>query len=275
MKKNRLLALAPAMIGAAIFGSSHVGLASDHDDGETDSKSRALNLTDHYVFKSGSDLSLVMYFNPRALAGTQYLMSPNARYEFHLAKVASKTAAPSTADDFVFRFEAGAADAAGVQPVTLTILKNGAVVGTHTGKSTDFATSKANTNLTINNGSAGGVGFKYFVGMRADSFHFDVTRFFQVRAYLASRFFGGAGGNGNASASLDKNCKGDDFLALLGGGRVEKSPPDDDRVNLFNPPSCAPDFTKNYNVTSIALNVPIADLGGTVFDTWSTISVKQ
>lgn len=273
MRNNGLLALAPAIIGAAILGTSHVGLASDHDDGETDSKSRALNLTDHYVFKSGSDLSLVMYFNPRALAGTQYLMSPNARYEFHLAKVASKTSAPSTADDFVFRFEAGAADAAGVQPVTLTILKNGAVVGTHTGKSTDFATSKANTALTINTGSAGGVGFKFFVGMRADSFHFDVTRFFQVRAFLASRFFGGAGGNGNAAAGLANNCRGDKFLAALKGG--EQSPPDADRVNLFNPPHCAPDFTKNYNVTSIALNVPIADLGGTVFDTWSTISVKQ
>lgn len=275
MKKNRLLALAPAAIGAAIFGTSHVGLASDHDDGETDSKSRALNLTDHYVFKSGSDLSLVMYFNPRALAGTQYLMSPNARYEFHLAKVASKTAAPSTADDFVFRFEAGAADAGGVQPVTLTILKNGAVVGTHTGKSTDFASSKANTNqsLTINNGSAGGVGFKYFVGMRADSFHFDVTRFFQVRAYLASRFFGGAGGNGNAQTPLAApTCDGKPFLVDVLSGPHDYSV---DRVRLFNPPSCAPDFTKNYNVTSIALNVPIADLGGTVFDTWSTISVKQ
>ena len=273
MKRNRLLALAPAMISAAILGTSHVGLASDHDDGETDSKSRALNLTDHYVFKSGSDLSLVMYFNPRALAGTQYLMSPNARYEFHLAKVASKTAAPSTADDFVFRFEAGAADAGGVQPVTLTILKNGAVVGTHTGKSTDFASSKANTNqsLTINTGSAGGVGFKYFVGMRADSFHFDVTRFFQVRAFLASRFFGGAGGNGNKDTPFPApTCDGKTFLSGAGAHNYSV-----DGVHLFNPPSCAPDFTKNYNVTSIALNVPIADLDGTVFDTWSTISVKQ
>jgi len=46
-------------------------------------------------------------------------------------------------------------------------------------------------------------------------------------------------------------------------------------VNLWNPPSCAPDFTKNYNVTAIVMEIPIASLGGTVFDTWSTISVKQ
>ena len=67
--------------------------------------------------------------------------------------------------------------------------------------------------------------------------------------------------------------RGDAFLANLLGG--ETLPADADGINLFNPASCAPDFTKNYNVTSIALNVPIADLGGTVFDTWSTISVKN
>jgi len=43
---------------------------------------------------------------------------------------------------------------------------------------------------------------KYFIGPRADSFAFDVVRFFQVRAFLASRFFGGTGGNGNAAAAL-------------------------------------------------------------------------
>lgn len=270
MKKPLFLKLVPALAGAAVLGSSHLGIASDHDDGETDIKSRALNLSDHYAFKSGNDLALVMYFNPRGLAGKQYLMSPNARYEFHLAKVASKTAAASTSDDYVFRFEAGAADATGVQPITLTILKEGAVVGMHTGKSTDFATSQTNTGLTINSGTAGGMHVKYFVGMRADSFHFDVTRFFQVRAFLASRFFGGAGGNGNAQAALAPNCRGDAFLAL-----DKETSSDGDTVNLFNPPSCAPDFTKNYNVTSIALNVPVADLGGSIFDTWSIITVKQ
>jgi len=224
------------------------------------------------AFKSGSDLALVMYFNPRALSGKQYLMSPNARYEFHLAKVATRTTAPATSDDFVFRFEAGAADAAGVQPITLTVLKAGMVVGTHSGMSTDYATSKANTALKINTGAVGGITFKYFVGMRADSFHFDVIRFFQVRAFLAGRFFGGAGGNGNASASIAPNCRGDAFLQGVLGTETN---PDADGVNLFNPPSCAPDFTKNFNVTSIALNVPIADLGGSIFDTWSIITVKQ
>ena len=99
----------------------------------------------------------------------------------------------------------------------------------------------------------------------------DVQRFFQVRAFLAGRFFGGAGGTGDPDAPLAANCKGQ---ALL-NGILNGAEGDGDEVNLFNPPECAPDFTKNYNVTAIVLNVPIADLGGTVFDTWSTISVAQ
>jgi hypothetical protein len=97
-----------------------------------------------------------------------------------------------------------------------------------------------------------------------------VNRFFRVRAFLADRFFGGPNGTGNASASLAPNCRGDSLLAEGPAGA------DADAVNLFNPPSCAPDFTKNLNVTAIALNVKIPQLGGgKVFDTWSTISVRE
>ena len=262
-------ALASALGAGAYITKSE---ASDHDDGERDIKARALNLTDHFTFKSPSnpnELVLIMYFNPRSLPGRQYTLSTAARYEFHVTKVASRTTAPAPKNDFLFRFEAKEPDAGGVQDITLTVFKDGAKTGTVEGKSTGFAASKANTALTVNMGDAGGVGVKYFVGMRADSFYFDVNRFFQVRAFLASRFFGGAGGNGNAGAGLAPNCEGDAFLA--GAGDL-----DGDQINLFNPPSCAPDFTKNLNVTAIVLNVPIAALGGgTIFDTWSTISVKQ
>lgn len=270
MKKTRLLAgLSVLALGAVLAGTQHEGQASDHDDGEADLKGRALNLTDHYAFKSGSDLSLVMYVNPRSLPGRQYFLSPNARYEFHVTKVATRNTAVSGQDDFVFRFEAGAPNAQGTQSITLTILKDGAVVGTHTGNSTAFAASKANTVVT-NTGAQGGINFQYFVGQRADSFHFDVIRFFQVRAFLADRFFGNAGAANPNAAAPAANCRGDAFLAL--GGEAN---PDADVVNLWNPPSCAPDFTKNHNVTAIVLNVPIAQLGSTIFDTWSTISVLQ
>ncbi len=274
MKTKRLFAgLSALALGAGLVvtqTSGNEARASDHDDGEIDLKSRALNLTDHYAFKSGNELSLIMYVNPRSLPGRQYFLSTNARYEIHIAKVATKTTAPTNQDDYVLRFEAGAPTAAGTQAITLTVLKDGAVLGTHTGTSTGFAASQANTGLTINTGTAGSLDFKYFVGMRADSFYFDVVRFFQVRNFLANRFFGGAGGNGNASASLAPTCEGD----VLAQG-VVGTDNDGDGVNLWNPPSCAPDFTKNYNVTAIAVNIPLADLDGTVFDTWSTISVRE
>jgi hypothetical protein len=276
MRKTAIVIPATALAAALAIGASyHMGEASDHDDGEQNLKGRALNLTDHFAFKSPADptkLSLVMYFNPRSLPGKQYFLSTNARYEFHVSRVSDKLASPTVKDDFVFRFEAEGADGAGIQNVKLTVFKDGAEVGTHSGKSTAFGASKANQ-ITRNTGNAGGVDVEWFIGQRADSFHFDVVRFFQVRAFLADRFFGGANGNGNASATLAPNCRGDNFLALIVGG--ETAPSDGDNVNLFNPPSCAPDFTKNLNVTAIALNIPIAQLGATVFDSWSTIAVGE
>ncbi len=273
MKRQRLSAVVSvlALTGGVVGATYRGGQASDHDDGETDLKSRALNLTDHYAFKSGTDLSLIMYVNPRSLPGRQYYLSTDARYELHVSKAASKTTAPTATSDYVFRFEAGAPTAAGVQPLTLTVLANGTVVGTHTGTTTSFAASKANT-VTTNMGTVGAFAVKYFVGQRADSFYFDVVRFFQVRTFLATRFYGGANGNGNnTTASLAANCKGDAF-----NPRGVPAETDLDSINLWNPPSCAPDFTKNLNVTSIVLNVPLASLGGgAVFDTWSTISVRE
>ncbi len=272
MKRLVLLSmsLAAAIAVTAVAGRS--GYASDHDDGEIDLKARALNLTDHFAFKSPGDptqISMIMYFNPRSLPGKQYFLSTKARYELHMSKVASRTAAPTNKDDFLFRFEAGAPNAAGVQEITLTVFKDGQQVGTHKGSTTTIGASKAGT-ITTNTGKVGTLDVKYFVGPRADSFAFDVVRFFQVRTFLADRFFGGGPGKGNAAATLADNCRGDKFLGAENGGS------DGDTVNLFNPPSCAPDFTKNLNVTAIVLNVPIAQLDDTsIFDTWSTISVAE
>lgn len=270
-----LMTVATVIAVVAMFGRT--GYASDHDDGETDAKARSLNLTDHFAFKSPGDsskLSLIMYFNPRSLPGHQYFLSTNARYELHVSKVATRTTTPTGKDDFVFRFEAAAPDATGVQAVTLTVLKDGQSIGTHTGMTTTIGASRTGA-ITTNTGTVGGMDVRYFIGPRADSFHFDVVRFFQVRSYLAQRFFGGPGGIGDATADLANNCRGDKFLALKPENEA-KGAADNDLINLFNPPSCAPDFTKNLNVTAIVLNVPISQLGGgAIFDTWSTISVAQ
>lgn len=296
MNVKRLLAgLAACAAIGGVAAMSQIGTApnaeaSDHDDGETDLKSRALNLTDHFAFRSpadatGNTLSLVMYFNPRSLPGRQYFLSTNARYEFHVSKVASKTAVPDPKENIVLRFEASPPTATGSQFITLTVLKDGAVVGTHIGASTTFGASRTDDPAGIrtivqNVATIEGQSVRYFVGQRADSFFFDVNRFFQVRAFLAQRFFGGASGAGlpicttpgqAGCTTLAANCEGDAFLQGILGTDL-----DGDAVNLFNPPGCAPDFTKNLNVTAIVANVPKALLGGgNVYDTWSTISVLQ
>ncbi len=282
MKRLIGLAVLTSLVAVAGIATTYsTGEASDHDDGENDVKARSLNLTDHFTFKSTdpaspNDLSMIMYFNPRSLPGKQYFMSTNARYEFHVSKAAARTSDATFAENFVFRFEAAAPDATGAQAVTMTVLKDGAVQGTpHAGSTTTIGDSKAGgANLKVFNGTAGDVNFKYFIGPRADSFTFDVVRFFQVRTFLAERFFGGAGGAGDPSAvgRFAANCKGQ---TILSGVLSQVDELDGDNVNLFNPPQCAPDFTKNYNVTAIVLNVPIADLGGAIFDTWSTISLAQ
>ena len=274
MRKLVLAALPVALAGAlATYGS--MSYASDHDDGETDLKSRSLNLTDHFTFNSpetaGSTV-VTTYFNPRSLPGKQYFLSTAARYEQHISKVADKTKAPTAAEDYVLRYEAGTPDATGVQTVTLTLLKGGTVAGTATGTTTNYANSKLNTqaSLKVNTSTIAGLDVKWFIGTRADAFTFDVIRYFQVRAFLAQRFFGGAGGKGDKTAQLPLNCRGDAFLGAEGPNGA-----DADSVNLWNPPSCAPDFTKNLNVLAIVSEVQPAQLGGTVFDTWSTVSVAE
>lgn len=272
---KRRTAILMGILSAALAGT--VSYASDHDDGEPTSgtaKNRNLNLSDHFAFKSPSnpaEMAIITYTNPRSLPGHVYTLATNARYEQHISKVTTKTDAPTTMDDFVFRYEFAAPDASGVQAITVTVLKDGTALGTATGMTTSYAASKVGT-IVNNDATVGGIHFHFFVGSRADSFYFDVIRFFQVRAFLAQRFFGGAGGNGDNTASIAPNCKGQAFL----GGILGTAENDGDDVNLFNPSSCAPDFTQNYNVTAIDTNVDISALGGgTVFDTWSTISVLQ
>ena len=239
-------------------------------------KSRALNLTDHFAFKdSAGNLVLTMYLNPRSMPHIQYFLNTLAHYEFHVSKVAADNSAPAPsttgADDFVFQFSAAAPDDTGAQAITLNLLENGTSMGSASGMSTTFANSQANT-TTNNTGTVGGIPVKFFVGMRADAFTFDVIRYFQVRSFLANVFFGGANGAPNPAAltTLEPTCDGKTLLDTTHPGT------NGDIVHLFNPPSCAPDFTKNYNVIAIVLSVPISSLGGgTIFDTWSIITVQQ
>ena len=239
MKKNKFIA---ALLLSACISYS-VAKASDHDDGETDRKARALNLTDMYLFKESSQivggsfahLVFVMNSNPRSLPQTQYYFSTAARYEFKVTRVGTTNVAPVTgAEDITFRFKFSAPDAAKQQNITITMISGtDTKVITQTDtmekiKTTSFALSAVPVNNAV---TLNGQVLNIFAGLREDPFFFDVTAFVKFRA------------------------TGTGFPAAI-----------------------PTDFTTNYNVNSIVMRLPIAILqknAETVFDTWAVISVPQ
>jgi hypothetical protein len=248
--KKALAAFTVALLAGAI---GWVGVhASDHDDGETDKKSRSLNLTDLYAFRendqdsgaAAGNMVLVMCSNPRSVARQQYYFSTNARYEFHLTQRASQTDPVTGADDVTLRFEFGAPDASNQQAMTLTAIRNGSTLSTSTKTgggsilTTPIATGAAAiTNLV----DLGGASLKIFAGLREDPFFFDVEQFFKVRA--------------------DRRANG-------AAGTV-----------AFRTLDTAVDFAKGYNVNALVVSVPISFLangsGAGTFDVWETITIPQ
>jgi hypothetical protein len=218
-------------------------LASDHDDGETDTKGRNLSLTDLYAFRdkdqnpasNSDDLVLVMNTNPRSVARQQYFFSTNARYEFKLTRVADKDATPTGQEDVTLRFEFAAPNAQQQQQIKFTVIRDGKEIS-----ATNLRTTALNEKAVVNQLAANGSRISVFAGLREDPFFFDVEQFFRVRA--------GALGTGPAVG--------------------------------FKPPAQALDFAKGYNVNAIAVRVPRKFLQGsnetaTTFDIWETISVRD
>lgn len=271
MSRKKILAafLGVALVGAGVM-RHHSVRASDHDDGEIDKKGRALNLTDLYVFREDAEemtpagdknnIVYIMNTHPRSLPNQQYYYSDNARYEFHVARAASKSAAGATADDIIMRFEFGAPDSNNQQTITMTTIRDGVSTVTTTDNSGAALKTTAAYTITSNlvaaaspkvmdltvNGSA----MKLFVGHRADPFFFNVTGFFKLRLQAAA-----ASTQGQYVNALVNN-----YLAPSNNTGQEAN------------------FTENYNVSSIVLRLPIAWLqksGETVFDNWMTVSVKN
>ncbi|BAY07660.1 DUF4331 domain-containing protein [Calothrix sp. NIES-2098] len=218
--------------------------ASDHDDGEVDTKGRNVNLTDLYVFREQDqnpaarqdDLVFVMNTNPRSLARQQYYFSTNALYEFKVSRVAHKDATPTGKEDAILQFQFSAPNSKGEQEFKLTAIVDGKKRSA-TGKTTPLSTDPQNP--TVNKLSLGDTQVSVFAGLREDPFFFDVEQFFRVRA--------GALGIGPAVG--------------------------------FRPANQAIDFAKGYNVNSIVVRVPRSFLAGhsktTTFDVWETISVHN
>ncbi|MGQ0568104.1 MAG: hypothetical protein ACT4P5_01030, partial [Armatimonadota bacterium] len=60
MRRKPFLIVISLVLALAVLVSPGLLVASDHDDGETDLKGRALNLTDLYVFREIDQLSAQM-----------------------------------------------------------------------------------------------------------------------------------------------------------------------------------------------------------------------
>lgn len=240
--KNRLLGISLGLALIAGFGAMSI-MASDHDDGEVDTKGRNLNLTDLYVFREkdqnpgagDGNLVFIMNTNPRSLARQQYYFSTRARYEFNVTRVTNNDATPTGKPNVVLRFEFGAPNGYNQQQVKVTAINDG-ITNTGTALTTPL-NPNPNTTPTIKQVILGGKTLDVFAGLREDPFFFDVEQFFRVRA--------GARGIGPAVG--------------------------------FRPPEKAIDFAKGYNVNAIAVRVPIKFLQGSTsaktFDVWQTISV--
>ncbi len=250
MKNKVLLAITSLAVAgaAAIFGLGGFGIASDHDDGESDVKARALNLTDLYTFReqdqnsnaAADNLVLIMNTNPRSIARQQYYFSSNARYEFKISRVRNKDEMATGKTDLALRFEFSKPNAKGQQEMMITGIRDGATRIVKTASAggpiltTPIGAAPINNQVSVD---TAGNGITVFAGLREDPFFFDVEQFFRVRAGLAGL-----------------------------GPKVG-----------FRTPGY--DFTSGYNVNAIAVRVPMgwlkATSGATTFDVWETISIPD
>ncbi len=225
--------------------------ASDHDDGDIDVRSRALSLTDLYVFREidqnpgagQGDLILVMNTNPRSLARQQYYFSNNAQYDINIGRVGNVDRAANGIADLTLRFTFGEPNAGNRQRITLNAIdRNGrtAVVNQTTNGARILTTPVTATTPTLNPVTVRGANLTVFAGLREDPFFFDVEQFFRVRAGLAGL-----------------------------GPSVG-----------FRPAATAQDFTKGYNVNAIVVRVPKRFLAGgnagiNTFDAWLAINIPD
>jgi Domain of unknown function (DUF4331) len=225
--------------------------ASDHDDGDIDVRSRALSLTDLYVFRekdqnptaADDDLIFVMNTNPRSLARQQYFFSTEARYEFKITRTGNINSVPTGTPDMTMRVTFGPSQANRQQQMTITLLEKGKqpVVISRTRDNRHIVTTPLASAATpaINQVAIKGQNVSVFAGLREDPFYFDVEQFFRVRSGLLGR-----------------------------GPSVGFRSPDD-----------ALDFAKGYNVNTVVMRVPRKLLQSgtqaTTFDTWLTISVQD
>jgi Domain of unknown function (DUF4331) len=224
--------------------------ASDHDDGDIDTRSRALSLTDLYAFREvdqnpsakSDDLVFVINTNPRSLARQQYFFSTQAQYDLKLSRVGNNDAIPTGNPNTILRFTFSPPTRNFQQRLSLTLIegnKTRTIARTTTGGAIVTTPLTSGGSPIVNQVKVGSSTVSVFAGLREDPFFFDVDQFFRVRAGLA--------GIGPSVG--------------------------------FRTPEQAQDFTKDLNVNSIVVRVPRKLLQGntsaTTFDAWTTIAIPN
>lgn len=245
------LSLAMLSLGITAVNAPPVAQASDHDDGDIDVRSRALSLTDLYVFRERdlnpaareNDLILVMNTNPRSLARQHYFFSTEARYEFRISRANGNNSIPTGRPDTTLRFTFE--DPQGSprrQKMNLTVVDSrGSVAVDKTVNNSSLFTTPLTTASSprLNEVNVRGSNLTVFAGLREDPFFFDVEQFFRVRA------------------------------GLLGRGPAVG----------FRDPATAIDFATGYNVNTIVVRVPQRFLQGgtnaTTFDVWLSLLIRD
>lgn len=226
----------------------------DHADGDTDVKSKQLDITDFYVFTERSQnlaaqyhqLIFVMNVGPQLLPKTQYYFSENARYEFQITRVQTsrKSERPVGTYDAVLRLEFGAPDENKQQAITFTAVRSGKATFAKSFKPdlTKILTTPHSSSAVTNLIEVDDAEIAIFAGLREDPSFFDLKNFLKVRQALVS----------SGGTSL-----GSGFLAA----------------------AQAEDFSGGRNVNSIVLRVPRTFLQrsslDTVFDVWASVSASD
>jgi hypothetical protein len=250
-----LLVLLLAAGGAAV-----VAYGDDRDDGAGTTNARALDLTNLYVFREGdqtgvpgdnANLVLILCARPYALPRQPYAWATDARYELHVTRVSAGNDGPVTAtDDVLLRFEFGAVDANGQQPITVTAVRDGSTASTAVRSDNGLPvltralaapSEPASVPATsLHPVSLHGSTLTVFSGLREDPTYFDREQYLLVRSTVLG----------------------------LGGGQA-----------AFRTLEAAVDVAKGYNVNAIVVRVPISFLQGTgsatTFDVWGNVSRLQ
>lgn len=258
-KPRRVLSITALafMVALTALGTStlirpQITEASDHDDGDIDVRSRALSLTDLYVFREidqnpaakSDDLIFVMNTNPRSVARIQYFFSTEARYEFRISRAANVNAPVKTTPDVTFRLTfSNPTGTPRRQLVTLSMIdadgRTTTISRTSNGRPIATTSLASGNSPILNQLNVRGSNVTLFAGLREDPFYFDVEQFFRVRA------------------------------GLLGRGPAVG----------FRDPATAVDFATGYNVNTVVLRVPRqllqANTRTTTFDTWLSLSIPD